>query len=129
MLRIVIPALIVLTAPLTAFAVPTPGSEASTMAALPPPAAGASMAQKAGPKADPQRGMKGWKPYDYSKRQGKESIPSGTLVIIAYVIIWMVVLAYVVILARRQSKLREELAELRRRLESADDGSSGGERS
>ena len=58
------------------------------------------MGQRADAKVKPMAGMKGWKPYDYAKRR-PESIPSGTLVIIAYIIIWVVVLAYVVILARR----------------------------
>ncbi|MFH2009730.1 MAG: CcmD family protein [bacterium] len=126
MLRLVLPALVVVTASAAAPAAPAPGPEARVMETMRPPPAGGAMGQTTGPKADPQGGRKGWKPYDYSKRQRGESIPSGTLVIIAYILIWAVVLAYVVILARRQSKLREELAELRRRLESADDGTGAG---
>ena len=125
MLRLVIPALVVVTAPIAAFAAPAPGPEASAMATMQLSTAGDSMGQRADAKVKPMAGMKGWKPYDYAKRR-PESIPSGTLVIIAYIIIWVVVLAYVVILARRQSKLREELAELRRRLESANDDPGNG---
>ena len=81
--------------------------------AAPAPAA----AMTSAPAMDAPGGM--WKPYDYrggSSKASQESIPSGVLVIIAYVILWAVVLGYVLVLAARQVRLRRELNELRRRL-------------
>lgn len=60
----------------------------------------------------------GWKPYDYGKGgSGRNGPSSGALVVLAYGLIWGVLLVYVVLLARRQRRLREELDALRDLLE------------
>jgi len=65
-----------------------------------------------------------WEDYDPSKQRGAkggaEQLPSGTLVVIAYIIIWAVVLLYVLVLALRQRRLRAEVQQLRRRLDEVD---------
>jgi CcmD family protein len=68
--------------------------------------------------AAPDAGKKGqWKAYDYDQRpEHRDEIPSGTLVVIAYVVLWAVLLSYVVILGLRQRRLRAELAELKREI-------------
>lgn len=66
-----------------------------------------------------------WKDYNPadakgSKGQSKQKFSSGELVVIAYTIIWGVVLIYVLLLALRQSRLRSELEQLRRQLDKLD---------
>ncbi len=64
-----------------------------------------------------------WKPYDYGEAQSRrEEIPSGTLVVVAYIVLWGVLLGYVVLLAMRQRRLMADLRDLRRELERRQDG-------
>lgn len=61
-----------------------------------------------------------WKDYNPAQAGAKgkrDQIPSGTLVVIAYILIWVVVLIYVLLLAMRQRRLVGELDQLRRRLD------------
>jgi hypothetical protein len=65
----------------------------------------------------------GWQRYDYQRPSGpKDEIPSGIWVIVAYLVLWGILLAYVVVLAMRQSRLRSELAALAHRLDRTEVG-------
>jgi len=64
-----------------------------------------------------------WKPYDYGQAPSRrEEIPSGTLVVVAYIVLWAVLLGYVVLLAVRQRRLMADLRDLRRELDRRQDG-------
>ena len=58
---------------------------------------------------------------DFVKVEGKigEEVPAGPFVGIAYGFIWIAILAYVVYIARGVGRVRGEVDELRRKLESA----------
>jgi CcmD family protein len=93
--------------------------------ALAAPAA-SQMATAPGMKATAP-GMKGdekpgqWRDYDPAKARGSGGqggqVPSGTLVVFAYIIIWAVMFLYVLVLAFRQKRLKGEVEQLRRRLD------------
>ncbi len=72
-----------------------------------------------------------WKDYKGSdqgaSKGNKQEIPSGTLVVISYIIIWAVVLLYVLLLALRQKRLTSELQQLRRRLDELETPDADGE--
>lgn len=55
-----------------------------------------------------------WVPYDYGRGVRSEpSLSSGTLVLVAFGLIWAVLAGYVVVLVRRQRRLEAELAALK----------------
>ena len=58
---------------------------------------------------------------EFVKVEGKlgEEVPAGPFVGIAYGFIWIAILAYVVFIARGVGRVRGEIDELRRKLESA----------
>jgi CcmD family protein len=90
------------------------------VAAAPPESTGGAMTAAPAPAADTRGRDASWQQYDYSRPPvRKDEIPSSTWVIIAYLTIWALLLGYVVILARRQARLRDELAELSRRIDAA----------
>ena len=98
-----------------------PGETGTTASGMPAGAPGAAMSPTMEAETQPA-GMKRWKQYDYGRARAKgDAIPSGTLVIIAYAVIWLVLGVYIVVLARRQRRLRAELAELRQRLAAIDE--------
>ncbi len=47
------------------------------------------------------------------------SVPGGTLMLIAYLALWLMVFAYIAMIMRRQSALNRDLAALERRMDEA----------
>jgi len=72
-----------------------------------------------------------WQDYKSAREHGvggdATQVPSGTLVVIAYVIIWAVVLLYVLVLALRQRRLASEVDNLRRRLDDLEPPTGAGD--
>lgn len=99
---VMLPALLMLADPSRASAVGT-----GEMAPAPAPKGGVGPGQ--------------WQEYDPAQEPGSggkaTQVPSGTLVVIAYVIIWAVVLLYVLVLALRQRRLASEVEQLRQLLD------------
>ena len=99
------------------------GQAPVSMGAGQPPAAGNTNATNA------KAVDGGYKKFEYHKQsQAAQRIPSPTLVIIAYCLLWAVVLGYILLLSRRQKQLREELAALRKRINEATQATGGTER-
>ena len=58
-------------------------------------------------------GGSGWVPYDYGRGEERaRTVSSGTLVLVAFGLIWLVLLVYLGVLVRRQRRLREEMEAL-----------------
>jgi CcmD family protein len=62
---------------------------------------------------DPQ-GASNFVPMDQLARQ--DSVPGGTLVVVAYAVVWVVVTAYLLTLWRRAARIERELADVNARL-------------
>lgn len=71
------------------------------------------VANAAGVRSAPKSG---WKPYDYEKAKVRaQGVSSGALVVLAYLMMLVTLVGYVLVLARRQRHLAEDFAALRRK--------------